>query len=83
MTIEQIIEQFQENISKYNLPSKIELVLRGNLRQALTSRDNHLREVVGKKERHDAWANGFNVDMTNGYNMALDDILQTLKDTSK
>lgn len=35
-------------------------------------------EEVKKLRRYDAWKNGFNVDMTNGYNQAIDEVIKIL-----
>lgn len=37
-------------------------------------------ERTKKKERYDPWLNGFNMDMTNGYNRCLDDITRIVEE---
>jgi len=44
----------------------------------LKKQKDEFREMVEKMEKDDPWAYGFDIDMTNGYNQALKDILKQL-----
>ncbi len=47
--------------------------------EAFSSQKQELRERVNRKKRYDPWAHGFNIDKTNGYNEAIDDVIKLLK----
>lgn len=53
----------------YKVPDLVEFI---------RSQSELLKEKLRGMERHDAWLNGFNVDMTNGYNQALSDALSII-----
>lgn len=83
MTIEQIIDQFEKrydaepgSVGALNILSDYT----DFLRKALTSRDNHLREVVEKNKFR---CTDRECEISNHIVIDIDDILQTLKDTSK
>ena len=45
---------------------------------AAEAREREISERVKKAKRYDPWEYGFNVDMTNGYNRALDEVLSII-----
>ena len=46
--------------------------------EAFNKGRRELLEEIKKEKRYDPWAYGFNMDMTSGYNQAIDDIINLL-----